>query len=159
MMLFERIKQLANEQKMSIRQLEEKLGYGNGTINRWKKTNPGINKLEKVADYFNVSTDYLLGRNVNKNNLTPEKLFNHIIFIIQAKDLTLSQINEKAGLDNNEIYKWQIKFPSIEDLNNVEKILKVSVEDLLDYKLRNAVVHCILGKNSEYPMMAKYLMN
>lgn len=70
MMLFERIKQLADQKKLSIRQLEENLGYGNGTISRWKKTKPGIDKLEKVADYFNVSTDYLLGRTDDKYALS-----------------------------------------------------------------------------------------
>lgn len=47
---------------MSIRQLEEALGFGNGVINRWRKNTPGSDKLKKVADYFDVSTDYLLGR-------------------------------------------------------------------------------------------------
>lgn len=47
---------------MSIRQLEEKLGYGNGTINRWRTSMPGIDKVQAVADQFNVSVDYLLGR-------------------------------------------------------------------------------------------------
>jgi len=60
--LYEKIKLLASEKKMSIRQLEEALGFGNGVINRWRKNTPGSDKLKKVADYFDVSTDYLLGR-------------------------------------------------------------------------------------------------
>lgn len=53
---------LSKERKISIRKLEEDLDYGNGTIRRWETTSPGIDKVEKVADYFDVSTDYLLGR-------------------------------------------------------------------------------------------------
>ena len=64
--IYGRIKELAYAQKISIRRLEENIGFGNGTINRWAKTTPGVDKLEKVADYFHVSTDYLLGRE-NKN--------------------------------------------------------------------------------------------
>lgn len=60
--IYGRIKELAYAQKISIRRLEEKIGFGNGTINRWAKTTPGVDKLEKVADYFGVSVDYLLGR-------------------------------------------------------------------------------------------------
>lgn len=52
---------------MSIRQLEEALGFGNGVINRWRKNTPGSDKLKKVADYFDVSIDYLLGRSDKKN--------------------------------------------------------------------------------------------
>ncbi|HAQ8710598.1 TPA: helix-turn-helix transcriptional regulator, partial [Enterococcus faecium] len=29
---------------------------------RWNKSTPSGDKIQKVADYFNVSTDYLLGR-------------------------------------------------------------------------------------------------
>lgn len=60
--LYEKIKLLAEGQKISIRRLEENLGYGNGTIRRWEKQTPGIDKVQSVADYFNVSVDYLLGR-------------------------------------------------------------------------------------------------
>ncbi|MEG0078351.1 MULTISPECIES: helix-turn-helix domain-containing protein [Enterococcus] len=62
MELYERIKELAANKKISIRQLEETLKFGNGTINRWRTNTPGIDKIQKVADYFGVSVDYLLGR-------------------------------------------------------------------------------------------------
>ncbi|OSH08194.1 Cro/Cl family transcriptional regulator [Enterococcus faecalis] len=43
-------------------ELERKTDLGNGTISRWDTRTPGVDKLKKVADYFDVSTDYLLGR-------------------------------------------------------------------------------------------------
>lgn len=64
--LYEKIKMLANEKKISIRQLEEALGFGNGVINRWRKNNPGVDKVQLVANYFDVSVDYLLGRTEKK---------------------------------------------------------------------------------------------
>ena len=60
--LYKRIQKLAKQQKISIRRLEEVLGFGNGVINRWRSTTPGIDKITKVADFFKVSVDYLLGR-------------------------------------------------------------------------------------------------
>lgn len=66
--LYEKIKLLSKERKISIRKLEEDLDYGNGTIRRWETTSPGIDKVEKVADYFGVSTDYLLGRESGKSS-------------------------------------------------------------------------------------------
>lgn len=66
MTIYDRIKYLAEQQRLSIRGLEEKLGYGNGTIRRWEKQVPGVDKIQKVADYFNVSVDYLLGRSEEK---------------------------------------------------------------------------------------------
>lgn len=62
MTLVDRIRTLANQRDMSLPQLEVKLGLGNGTISRWKTSSPNTDKLQKIADYFNVSMDYLLGR-------------------------------------------------------------------------------------------------
>lgn len=64
-MLTETIKNLCNAHGISIPKLEEKLGFGAGTISKWKKSAPGADKLVKVAEYFQVSTDYLLGLNIN----------------------------------------------------------------------------------------------
>lgn len=62
---FERIKELAKKQGLSINSLEEKLGYSRNTIYALKRNQPGSEKLQQIADYFNVSTDYLLGRTDN----------------------------------------------------------------------------------------------
>lgn len=63
MSIVERIENLMKEKHVhSIAELERKAGLPNGQIRRWNKSTPGIDKVEKVADFFNVSVDYLLGR-------------------------------------------------------------------------------------------------
>ena len=62
---FERIKELAKKQGLSINSLEQKLGYSRNTIYALKRNQPGAEKLQQIADYFRVSTDYLLGRTDN----------------------------------------------------------------------------------------------
>lgn len=42
-------------------ELERKLGFSNGSITKWKKSSPSVDKIIKVSRYFNVTTDYLLG--------------------------------------------------------------------------------------------------
>lgn len=64
---FERIKELAKKRGLSINSLEEKMGYSRNTIYALKRNKPGSEKLQEIADYFNVSTDYLLGRTDNPN--------------------------------------------------------------------------------------------
>lgn len=61
-MIFERVKTLVNQKGMTIAELERKLDFGQGTINKWKNQSPSSERLKIVADYFDVSTDYLLGR-------------------------------------------------------------------------------------------------
>ncbi|HAP5512343.1 TPA: helix-turn-helix transcriptional regulator [Enterococcus faecalis] len=69
---YEIIKELTKRKKMSIRQLEITLGYSNGYFSKWKKVSPNSEGLQKVAEYFNVSVDYLLGRTDN-TKATDEK--------------------------------------------------------------------------------------
>lgn len=63
MSLKERIKELANERRISLPTLEAELGFGNSTIVKWDKSIPNAEKLNAVAKYFNVSMDYLLNGN------------------------------------------------------------------------------------------------
>ncbi|WP_203264833.1 helix-turn-helix domain-containing protein [Streptococcus uberis] len=64
---FEKIRELSDQQGLSLNKLEEKLGFSRNTIYNMKKSTPNIDRVSKIADYFNVSTDYLLGRTDNPN--------------------------------------------------------------------------------------------
>jgi transcriptional regulator with XRE-family HTH domain len=66
-MLLNRVKELANERNMTIAELERKLNFGQGSISKWNKQSPSSERLQKAADYFDVSTDYLLGRTDKRN--------------------------------------------------------------------------------------------
>lgn len=65
---FEKIKILAKKQGISLNTLEERVGLGKNYIYSLKnKKTPSAEHIAKIADYFNVSTDYLLGRTDNPN--------------------------------------------------------------------------------------------
>ena len=61
--LYQRIKQLCSHKGITIAKLESDLGFGNSSIKKWEKSSsPSIDKIVKVATYFDVSIDYLMGR-------------------------------------------------------------------------------------------------
>lgn len=61
--LYNRIKKLCYENGITISRLESDLGFSSSSIKKWERiSSPSINKITKVANYFNVSVDYLLGR-------------------------------------------------------------------------------------------------
>lgn len=62
MSLLYRIKDLASQRKVSLAEVEREAGLSSGSITKWDKSSPKAETLQKVADYFHVSTDYLLGR-------------------------------------------------------------------------------------------------
>lgn len=59
---FDRIKDLAKQKGISLNALEKKLGYSRNTLYSMKDKKPNAERVSEIADYFQVSTDYLLGR-------------------------------------------------------------------------------------------------
>ncbi|MHC5248791.1 helix-turn-helix domain-containing protein [Enterococcus sp. LJL90] len=93
MTTLERIKSLAKQRDITIKELAFQIGIGENSIYRWDKTSPQSDKLQKVADFFDVSTDYLLGRTNTKYYELSDKEKNDIA--IQAEKLI-------DGLENGE---------------------------------------------------------
>ncbi|MFD2869861.1 helix-turn-helix domain-containing protein [Kurthia populi] len=73
--LLERIKILAKENKINLKDLSKNLGWGENTLYKWATQSPSVDKIDKVANYFNVSTDYLLGRTDLKRYVIPDERF------------------------------------------------------------------------------------
>ena len=59
-----RIKELRNEQHITQLKMALDLNMSQNTISRYEngEREPGIAELIRIADYFHVSVDYLLGR-------------------------------------------------------------------------------------------------
>lgn len=60
MSIYSRIKGLCELNGITINKLENGAGITRGSIARWDTNLPSIDKVMKVADYFGVSTDFLL---------------------------------------------------------------------------------------------------
>ena len=109
---FERIKGLCKKHGISINALEEKLGYSRNTIYSLKKQKPNAERIAEIADYFNVSTDYLLGRTDNPR--------------IATKDDT-------AGIDFKEIAKSSMSYDgkplNDEDIDLIASILETRMKN------------------------------
>lgn len=87
-----RLKNLRQSRELNQVQLAEKLGVKKQSISNWENDNimPSIDMLMRIADFFHVSTDYLLGREVQKES-APQMLditgltsrqIEHIQFIV-----------------------------------------------------------------------------
>ena len=61
----EKIKELAKSRGISLAKLEKSLGYSTNYFYTLKTKTPNSDRLQEIADYFHVSTDYLLGRTDN----------------------------------------------------------------------------------------------
>ena len=63
-----RLRELRLERNMSQQRLAMELSMTQNTISRYEngEREPGIKELSRIADYFNVSLDYLLERSEQK---------------------------------------------------------------------------------------------
>lgn len=63
-MFYDRFKQLCDQKGVSCNKAALEIGLSNATPTKWKKTGatPIGETLDRIAAYFNVSTDYLLGK-------------------------------------------------------------------------------------------------
>lgn len=103
MTLISRIKQLAQSKQLTLAQLERNVGISNGQIRRWDTSSPKVENLLKIADYFSVSLDYLMGRTQQTeiNHQAPITNTQKELHIqITTEDLTeeeITQLEEEAN--------------------------------------------------------------
>ncbi|EEJ42671.1 MULTISPECIES: helix-turn-helix domain-containing protein [Leuconostoc] len=98
---YNRVRQLANEHRLSIAEVERRAKLAPQTIGNWRRVNPSGEALGKVATVFNTTVDYLLGRTDNRMAITSDKTVdisdstielsfkNHILTDRQRSDLSV----------------------------------------------------------------------
>lgn len=114
MSIITQINSLCKEKNTNFAEVERNTGISNGQIRRWNISSPKIENIQKVADYFQVSTDFLLGRTENK-----------YIDTEQCGDLSITLEELIHLMNNNElIFKGRV-------LNeNSRTVLKTSFENI-----------------------------
>ena len=58
--LKKRIQELCRNSGISMNQLEQELGFGKGYISKLGKSIANVSKIQLIANYFNVTVDYLM---------------------------------------------------------------------------------------------------
>ena len=75
-----RLKELRKEKKLTQQELADKVDLVKGSISAYEKSlkYPSVEVLIKLCNYFNVSSDYLLGlsdeKEIKKYDLTEEQM-------------------------------------------------------------------------------------
>ena len=73
-MLLNKIQDLCAERGVNLSKLERECGLANATIRRWDTSSPSAENLAKVADFFNVSVDFLLDRGIYRLSREAQQL-------------------------------------------------------------------------------------
>lgn len=129
-MFAQRLRQLRTERKISQSELAAVLNISNRTISMYEQGNsePNVETIIKIADYFNVTTDYLIGR---ANEKTPE----------------LQQLYESIGLSENSIdllasmaqYEKEHRHPSLLKMSPLKSLDFCLSQEQLSYELLDCI--------------------
>ena len=66
-MFYDIVNNLCKERKTTITRMSEDIGLSNAAPTSWRKgSTPKLSTLEKIAEYFDVSVDYLRGAETKK---------------------------------------------------------------------------------------------
>lgn len=130
MSLVENIKSEAIKKRTTIPKIEKELGFGKGSMYNWDKNSPSIDKIQKVADYFKVSVDYLF------YGFHREWLARGLKLL--RGERTLTQFAQDTGIDADELHELcagtSKKQPSLE---TIEKIIATDTSGL---SIRNDIL-------------------
>ena len=111
----DRLKYLRSEKEMTGEELGKVFEVTKVGIHGWESGNrsPNIDMLIKIADYFDVSLDYLLGRADYKN----VKIFNELVDGKQIKTEAIGQ-GYPDGMTHDEVLRI------LENVRQVKVLMK-----------------------------------
>ena len=121
---------LRKEKKLSQKQVASDLNISQALLSHYEKgiRECGLDFLIKIADYYNVSTDYLLGR-------TPERYIDITDIsdeMTKTKKEAVSQIVNKKLIQNTQgvLYDYLIKIGNRKLSNNVSNYLMIATYNM-----------------------------
>ncbi|MER2226106.1 MAG: helix-turn-helix transcriptional regulator [Carnobacterium sp.] len=61
MNLYDNVKSLAARKGMSLPEFSEKMGLSKTAMYTWQRSTPGVEIIDRIAKYFDVSIEFLIG--------------------------------------------------------------------------------------------------
>ena len=109
-----RLKELRNKANLSQQELSKIIGISKSSINMYERgeREPGLETVGAFADYFDVQTDYLLGKHDDKRSLTEGKKYNRLIL------QTLDGFRRLHGYDKKQmevLLDWENMYSDLEN--------------------------------------------
>ena len=134
----ERLKELIDENKIDVKTLSKETNIDSSSIYVYleKKYLPKLYNLLKIADYFQVTMDFLLGleeQNSASRFLPCPPFSERFPFLLKNFGVTKYYLNKKLKIANSLMYYWQIgkKVPTAEHLVLLSKEFHCSIDFIL----------------------------
>lgn len=118
---------------LTIKELERNLGFSNGSIAKWEKSFPSVDKVMKVADYFGVTAEFLLTGKKLPDDVVSVFMVERILGLIAESGITAKELTERTGLNHSAISDWKKgkSKPGTDAVIKLAKYFDVSTDYLL----------------------------
>jgi transcriptional regulator with XRE-family HTH domain len=136
MSIGKRLKELRKEHKLSRENLSQKLDISYSSMSKYEtdERTPPPDILGKIADFFNVSTDYLLCRTNDRRFAKGTSHFSdRLKDLRKIHNLKLNELADKIGIQPRimQFYEEIEEIPSLTALHKIADYFNVSIDWLL----------------------------
>lgn len=132
----ERLKQLREERGLLQRELAEKFNLSRVTMTNYEQGNrfPEADLLVRLADFFNVSVDYLIGR-VDQRERPISRIAQNLKDARIHSGMTVEELAMRMGVSPSEVegYENGEKHPPFHLIGRAERILGVEFDDIIRF--------------------------
>jgi len=148
MTVLERIKYLAEKRGKTLRQVTDDLKFSENYLYTLKTKTPNGQTLEKLADYFNVTVDYLLGREQKANYKFDDIPF-HVETIKHSDGQFEIKTKHLASVDRNLLQN--IDFAKSKVLSNMNEFAENNIksEQYTDFRIEQFFIDELIAHGVE----------
>lgn len=129
-----RLVALRKKQNLTQTEFSKLLNVSQAAVGNWElgKREPDLETLSRIADYFHVSVDYLLGRDSSQESRPPRSVGQNLKHYRELAGLRTVQAAQLAGVTGKRWLDWEQEkaLPTDEELASAASALNVSVSDL-----------------------------
>ena len=145
--MYERLALLLAENNVTPYRVSKDTGIATATLSDWKngRSTPKNDKLQKIADYFNVSLDWLTGnsdyRNVQDLIKSESNDNGYLAFskLLNERGVTAYKVSKETGVTQSTLSDWKRgrSTPKTDNMKKIADYFGVSIDYLMTGKESN----------------------
>ena len=135
---FENLVEMLKEKNMSVKELEEKCILTKNTFYDYKEFLPSLKNAINLANFLEVSLDYLLG-NTDKNNFkrykTEQNIYPKLTALMKVNNITQTNLCKELQISRTNFSRWKNGItPKFSTLIRLAEILGCDINQFLDFE-------------------------
>lgn len=134
-MFYDKYQELCRKNGISCKKAAIDMGIAHSAPSKWKErgSTPNGETLSKIADYFGITVDELLGKEQKKIEVTEGLFFDRFKQYCDARGITPTRAGTEIGLSRTSAATWKARgtTPNGKTLAKIAAYFGITVDELL----------------------------